>query len=227
MSKYLYIFDMDETLVDGDCSMLWNQYLVDEGYVDIPNFLDIDKELMARYARGEMDMEEYLDFVMQPLSDIPTESVDTMLYDFVERYVSPRVYEEAKTLIHSLKNTSNDMLIISATASFIVSKVAKSLGIAQSLGIDMVVDNNRYTSKVDGVPSYREGKITRLEMWLQQKSDEYEGLHFFTDSINDLPLCNYADRVYLVNPCEKLKQAAQGKNWQTYAWSKTALSCAK
>jgi len=172
-------------------------------------------------------MEEYLDFVMQPLSEIPTESVDTMVNDFVSRYVSPRVYEEAKSLIHSLKNASNDMLIISATTSFIVSKVAHSLGITQSLGIDMVIDNNRYTSKVSGIPSYREGKITRLEMWLKQESNDYDGLHFFTDSINDLPLCNYADRVYLVNPCDKLKQASQGKDWQIHSWSKTAQSCMK
>jgi HAD superfamily hydrolase (TIGR01490 family) len=216
---------MDETLVDGDCSMLWNQYLVAEGYVDIPNFLDVDKALMAQYAQGELDMEEYLDFIMQPLAKFPTETIDTMVDDFVLRYVTPRVFDEAKSLITSITRESHDILIISATTSFIVNKVALSLGITQSLGIDMVIDNNVYTSKVSGTPSYREGKIIRLEIWLKQNTNKYDNLHFFTDSINDLPLCHYADNAYLINPCEKLKRVAQEEKWSIYSWSKTELTC--
>ncbi|MGX9418192.1 HAD family hydrolase [Vibrio sp. WJH972] len=219
MSKDLYIFDMDETLVDGDCSMLWNQFLVDGGYVDIPDFLETDKALMAQYARGELDMEEYLDFIMQPLFNLSIESVDNMVNEFVAKSVTPKIFTQAQTLIASLKETPNDMLIISATTSFIVNKVATSLGITESIGIDMVTDANRYTSKISGVPSYREGKITRLKMWLEQTSNKYDAVHFFTDSINDLPLCQYADHAYLINPCEKLRVAAKGKNWPIYAWS--------
>lgn len=221
MSNDLYIFDMDETLVDGDCSMLWNQYLVDNGYVDIPNFIEVDKVLMARYAKGELDMEEYLDYVMQPLLTIPTTLVEDMVTDFVEKYVSPKVFQEARNLINSLLKAGIDMLVISATASFIVEKVAKSLGITESLGIDMVVKDSCFTSKVAGVPSYREGKIVRLDSWLSEQTKQYSRMHFYTDSINDLPLCMHADAVYLINPCDKLRAVAK-EEWQIYTWYKTA-----
>lgn len=218
MPQPLYVFDMDDTLVNGDCSMLWNQYLVDKGIVTIPDFLETDKKLMGLYSIGEMDMEEYLDFVMQPLFDIPQQKVDSMVDEFVTEYVNPKVFTEARSLIDELSVKSQPMLIISATVSFIVKKVALSLGITEAIGIDMQVKNDRYTSKIEGIPSYREGKIRRLKDWVGGTSDKYNPVHFYTDSINDLPLCEYSDYAYLINPCPQLKEAASNKPWEIYHW---------
>ncbi len=220
MLQPLYVFDMDETLIDGDCSMLWNQYLVDKGVVSDPDFLETDKKLMALYSIGKMDMEEYLEFVMQPLFSIPKQEVDKMVDDFVQEYVLPRLFPEAKELINSLTDKALPMLIISATASFIVEKVGRSIGITDAIGIDMSVKNGCYTSIIEGTPSYREGKIRRLKDWVEQGSNDYNPIHFYTDSINDLPLCEYSDYAYLINPCAQLEEAAKGKNWEIYNWGR-------
>lgn len=218
MSQPLYVFDMDDTLIDGDCSMLWNQYLVEKGIVAIPDFLETDKKLMGLYSIGKMDMEEYLDFVMQPLFRIPQQEVDEMVDDFVTTCVRPRVFNEALALIDDLREQAHPMLIISATVSFIVKKVAHSLGISEAIGIDMQVKNGCYTSVIEGVPSYREGKIRRLKDWVGATSDHYNPVHFYTDSINDLPLCEYSDYAYLINPCPQLKEVASDKPWEIYHW---------
>ena len=102
------------------------------------------------------------------------------------------------------------MLMISASVTFLVAAVGKQIGITHALGIDLQVENNCYTSCIQGIPSYREGKVTRLEQWLASKADQYTDIHFYTDSINDLPLCEFADHAYLVNPCPQL--AEHGKN---------------
>jgi len=220
MLQPLYVFDMDDTLINGDCSVLWNQYLVEKGIATDPNFLETDRKLMALYAIGQMDMEEYLDFVMRPLLHIPKHEVDNMVDDFVIRYVKQRLFSEAKHLIDSLTEQNQPMLIISATASFIVSKVARSIGITEAIGIDMIVKDGCYTSQIEGIPSYREGKIQRLKNWVEKGGDEYNPIHFYTDSINDLPLCEYSDFAYLINPCPQLKDASKNKDWEIYHWGK-------
>ncbi|MCE0496178.1 HAD family hydrolase [Vibrio salinus] len=220
MPQPLYVFDMDDTLIDGDCSMLWNQYLVNKGIVTSPDFLETDKRLMDLYSIGKMDMEEYLEFFMQPLINIPQQEVNRMVDEFVSDYVKPRVFNEALSLINDLKAQSHTMLIISATVSFIVRKVAVSLGVSEAIGIDMVIQNDRYTSKIEGVPSYREGKIKRLKDWIGQEENKYTSVHFYTDSINDLPLCEYSDYTYLINPCTQLKKEANSRPWQIYHWGK-------
>jgi len=219
MKQPLYVFDMDETLVNGDCAMLWNAFMVEKEIVSDPDFIATDKTMMALYARGQMDMEEYLSYTLKPLTTIPCDDIDRLVDEFVIAKVLPLVFPDALRLIKTLKSKQLPLLIISATVSFIVQKVAKHLGIDQAIGIDLLLNNGCYSNVVEGVPSYREGKITRLKTWIDESSIDFSEITFYTDSINDLPLCEYADHVYLINPCEQLLNKAQEhKDWTIYHW---------
>ncbi|MBU2897436.1 haloacid dehalogenase-like hydrolase [Vibrio hepatarius] len=100
----------------------------------------------------------------------------------------------------------------------LVCLIAEQIGITNALGIDLRIKDGCYTSTIQGVPSYREGKVIRLKEWLQSQPDKYSVIHFYTDSINDLPLCEFADKVYLVNPCPQLLEQAQHHNWTKLNW---------
>ena len=66
------------------------------------------------------------------------------------------------------------------------------------------------------MPSYREGKITRLNQWLEirkQKLDDFEKVYFYSDSRNDLPLLSLVNTPVAVNPDEFLRAHAQENNW--------------
>ncbi|WPC76837.1 HAD family hydrolase [Vibrio porteresiae] len=219
MSQPLYIFDMDDTLIDGDTSMLWNEFLFAKGLIADPDFLRRDKELMGLYAIGKMDMEQYLQFAMTPILELSTQEVDRLVDEYVETDIMRRVFPQAHTLIDELTHNQIPMLIISATVSFIVKAVAKRLGIEHALGIDMKVEHGRYTAKIEGIPSYREGKVLRLQNWLKEHSASVSATHFYTDSINDLPLCQQSDYAYLINPDPLLAEYAHTPNWHVLSWS--------
>lgn len=219
MSQPLYVFDMDDTLVNGDCAMLWNAFMVEKGIVTDPEFLQKDREMMALYAKGQMDMEDYLAYTLQPITHIPANEIDKLVDEFVTNKILPRVFPEALVLINSLKAKKTALLIISATVTFIVKKVAQRIGIDQSIGIDLKMNQHFYSTEVSGIASYREGKIQRLKNWISQNDISFNDIHFYTDSINDLPLCLYADYTYLINPCEQLQNEAKGhSDWITYHW---------
>ncbi|WP_261883330.1 HAD family hydrolase [Vibrio pelagius] len=218
MSKPLYVFDMDETLVNGDAAMMWNEFLVEKGIASDASFVEEDQRLMGLYTQGKLDMEDYLTFAMQPLADMTTQQVNALVEECVDTKVLPNLFKQTLPLIEQLKRDEIDMLIISASVTFLVEVVGQKLGISEALGIDLVEKQGRYTSKIEGVPSYREGKVTRLEQWIAAQPTTYSEIHFYTDSINDLPLCEYADYVYLVNPCPRLKALADRPNWQTLNW---------
>lgn len=220
MSKPLYVFDLDETLIDADSCKLWNAFLVEKSIVVDDTFLIEDKRLLSLYAQGKMDMEEYLSFSMAPLSNLPVQEVHELAQQCVEQCVVPTQFVQAKKLIAQLAEQQVDMLVISATVSFIVKKVAKQLGIKQAIGIDLIEENGCFTHQVDGVASYREGKVLRLQQWLQAQDKDYSEIHFYSDSINDLALCEYADYTYLVNPCSQLKAHSHRENWQLLSWQR-------
>lgn len=173
---------------------------------------------MALYAEGKMDMADYLEFCMAPLADMPVAYVHTLVEECVEHHILPKQFEQSKTLIAQLDRNDIDMVIISASVTFLVEAVGRRLGIPVALGIDLVEKHGSYSAEIAGVPSYREGKVIRLKAWLDAQPESYSEVHFYTDSINDLPLCEYADYAYLVNPCPQLKARADNANWTVLSW---------
>lgn len=219
MEKSLHIFDMDETLVNGDCASLWSAFLVEQGIVTDPDYLATDKVLMMKYAKGELDMEEYILYTLAPITTIPQHEIDNLVDEFVSTKILPLVFPEAITLVNALNAKGIPCLVISATVTFIVKKVAKAIAIEDALGIDLVIENGCYLNQVTGIATYREGKILRLEQWLAEQKISFETIHFYSDSINDLPLCEYADYAYLVNPCERLSaEAKKHPEWTIFNW---------
>ncbi len=186
MSKPLYVFDLDETLINADCAMIWNEFMVEKGIATAPNFIEEDKRLMGLYAEGKMDMEDYLTFSIKPLENMPIEQVNALVEECVENHILTKQFPQAKTLIEQLSGDEIDMVIISASVTFLVEAVGQRIGIPNALGIDLVEADNRYSAEIDGIPSYREGKVTRLKQWLETQPDNYSEIHFYTDSVKRL-----------------------------------------
>ena len=214
----LYIFDMDETLVDGDTSSLWIEYLISKGLCG-QEVKTQEQALMVDYALGDLDLQAYMDLVVSPISHIPSSQVDSLVDDFVSQCVMPKVFPQAKDLIDALLAAGVEIIVISASATFIVQSVVKRLGITHAIGVNTLVKDGFYTSKIVGVPSYREGKIACLKHWIQSHHADFDETHFYTDSINDLPLCEFADFAYLINPRGQLAAvAATHPEWTTFNW---------
>lgn len=218
----LTIFDLDETLVSGDTSVKWRRFLQDKGIIKDPDYSKKDDAMMREYAEGTLNLAQYIEFSMSPIADLKKAEVNKLVKQCVEERVLSSIYKEAKATIKTLLEKSpEDILIISATVAFIVKEVASHLGIKNSLGVNLEEDANFYKPIISGIPSFREHKVTRLKQWLdeQGKSDYYDKLTFYTDSINDLPLCEYSDEVYTVNPCKQLRPIAEQRGWQILNWS--------
>lgn len=220
--KTLTVFDLDETLVSGDSSVEWRRFLQDRGIITDPDYTKKDNEMMRQYAAGTLDIYDSLVFSMSPIRGIPTAEVDALVRECVNERVLHRAFPEGQAIIQSLiAENPDDVLLISATVSFIVKPIATFFGLKHALGVDLDTTNGDYSSTVVGTPSFQNGKVIRLKQWLaeQDKADNhYDRVVFYTDSINDLPLCEFADEVFTVNPCPKLKPIAEARGWTVLNW---------
>lgn len=218
MSEKLFVFDLDETLVACDSCVEWHKFLVERGIITDPGFLAEDQRLMNLYAEGVLDMAEYIRHSMAPLAEITCAEIDLLVEECARSRILPNAYPEAKKLLAGLRQNKRDVIIISATHSFIVCQVAKLLGVNTAMGIDLAVKNGAYSDEVTGIPTFRAGKVKRLNVWLQEHGGKYGAIEFYTDSINDLPLCEHADFVNIINPCKKLEVIARARFWNIYNW---------
>jgi HAD superfamily hydrolase (TIGR01490 family) len=218
MSNALTIFDLDNTLIKGDSSTVWSRFLVREGWISDPDYLAREAMLMADYDRGEMNIADYVALIQAPLIGVPQAEVDGLVARCVREEILPRVYPQAWEVIRTLRARGEQMLVISASVSLLVQAVSEELGIDQALGIDVEMADGGYTGVIAGTPSYQHGKVVRLAQWRQAYPQLVGEVTFYTDSINDLPLCLHADRVRLVNPCPQLAAANEEHRWPVLSW---------
>lgn len=214
----LAIFDLDETLIDGDCASLWAHEMAKIGWVDGESFLRKDAELMAEYAFGRLAMEDYMAFSLAPLVGRTAAEIEHVVEPFVEEVIEPLIYSDAMRCIAEHRKAGDRILVISASAEFLVSAIAARLGIEDVLAIQLEEQHGFYSGKTRGVLSYREGKATRLWAWAAEHAESVQDAHFYSDSINDLPLLEQVTHAHVVNPDPLLLEQAQARGWPVLAW---------
>ncbi len=214
----LAIFDLDDTLIDGDCASLWSGHMAELGWVDGESFVHKDHELMALYAEGKLAMEDYMAFSLSPLVGRTADEVEFVVGPFVEDIIEPLIHSDAMRCLAQHRANGDRILIISASAHFLVSAIAERLGVEEVLAIDLEEQHGCFSGRTRGVLTYRDGKVTRLNAWLEEQSESLEGSHFYSDSRNDLPLLTLVANPKAVNPDPTLRAHAEQAGWPILDW---------
>lgn len=214
----LAIFDLDETLIHGDCASLWSEHMVRLGWVDGESFLRRDREMMEAYNKGEMAMEDYMAFSLEPVAGRTLEELAHLVEQWVEDVIEPIIFGDACHCIAEHRKQGDRVLIISASGTHLVGPIAARLGVDEYLAIELEAINGVYTGNTHGVLTYREGKVTRLLEWLDQEQENLEDASFYSDSRNDLPLLLKVDHPKAVNPDPVLRAHAEQHGWPILAW---------
>ena len=156
----------------------------------------------------------FLAFQLAPLALHAFDELIKWREDYLSSKIEPIMLPAARSLIEQHKQQGDTLLIITATNDFITAPIAEKLGITNLIATKAEFIEGRYTGKVVGTPSYRQGKVTRLEKWLADNQQSLTDSYFYSDSHNDLPLLNLVDHPIAVDPDPQLHQFAEQANWK-------------
>lgn len=213
-SVALVIFDLDETLISSDSDHEWGQFVVEKGLADRQLHQQMNDKFYNQYKQGELDIKAYLDFACSVLAKFSLEELYAYRKEFMETVIEPLILPRARQLVTEHKEAGDFLLVITSTIEFITAPIVQSLGIDTLIAPDPEIRNNRYTGNIVGIPSFAEGKVTRLKQWLEGVDLDLGGSFFYTDSHNDLPLLRLVDHPVAVDPDEKLRAEAEKKQWK-------------
>lgn len=209
----LAIFDLDNTLIAGDSDYLWGQYLVDQGIVNRDEYEAANARFYEDYKQGQLDIREFLNFALQPLAQHDPEQLCTWRADFVREKIEPILLPAARRLIEEHRSIGDTLMIITATNRFVTEPIARLYGIEHLIATTPEFKEGRYTGYYEGTPCFQEGKVTRLDEWLNQHECSLEGSWFYSDSHNDLPLLGRVRHPVAVDPDDILRQHASQEGW--------------
>jgi HAD superfamily hydrolase (TIGR01490 family) len=213
----LALFDLDNTLLSGDSDFEWSQFLIERGVLDKELFEAKNLEFYESYKAGTLDIHAFLDFQLKPLSRHKRKELDQWHEDFMRIKVRPMMSAAGKQLVASHLAAGDVCVIITATNSFVTGPIAQEYGVKFLIATEPEQNNGEFTGRVAGVPSFREGKITRLEAWMKQHNWSWESFAettFYSDSLNDLPLLSLVKNPVAVDPDDTLSAHAQMHGWR-------------
>ncbi len=209
----LAIFDLDNTLLQGDSDHLWGQFLAEQGIVDGDWYEQENDRFYREYQEGRLDIFEFLRFSLKPLSQHPPAQLQQWHQTFMHEKIDPILLPAARALVERHREAGDILLIITATNAFVTAPIAAAFGIEHLIATDPEMIDGRYTGNVAGTPCFQEGKVIRLNQWLEQHQQNLAGSSFYSDSHNDLPLLKRVDHPVAVDPDAILAQHARARDW--------------
>jgi HAD superfamily hydrolase (TIGR01490 family) len=209
----LAIFDLDNTLLGGDSDHAWGEFLCEKGIVDSDEYRRANDYFYEQYKNGGLDIYEFLDFALRPLTKLDTTQLNTLHQQFMAEKIEPIILPKALELLKNHKARGDYLLIITATNHFVTGPIAKRLGVDAIIATDPEVIDGQYTGKVAGTPCFQAGKVTRLHEWLSTSPHSLDNSYFYSDSHNDLPLLELVTNPIAVNPDEILEAHANEHLW--------------
>ena len=208
----LTIFDLDNTLLAGDSDRAWGQYIVDKKVVS-EDFLSESERFYNNYYDGDLDIHRFLDFCLQPLMQNNWNDLLELRKGFIKDKIKPMMLDKAIEKV-ALCKSKGPVIIATATNSFVTRPIADLFGIDNLIATEFVIKDNKFTGEVDGVPCFREGKVQKVESWINKNNYSLADATFYSDSFNDLPLLEKVKTAIVVDGDDKLIEMAKHNEWQ-------------
>lgn len=209
----LAIFDLDNTLLDGDSDYLWGRFLVERNIVDRAVYEAENDRYYRAYQSGTLDIHDYLRFALKPLAQNDPRQLRAWRAQFIDEKIRPIVLSQGRELVESHRRQGDILLIITATNRFLTEPIAALFGIDNLLATDPAMAGERYTGDIAGIPAFREGKILALEAWLKHTGHDLADSWFYSDSHNDIPLLERVTHPIAVDPDPPLRLHALEHVW--------------
>ena len=210
----LALFDLDNTLLAGDSDFEWAQFLIDRGVLDREVYEARNQTFFDQYKAGTLDIREFLDFQLKPLSRHTRRELDAWHAQFMTERIAPMMRDSARALVE--RHRGEVRVVITATNSFVTAPIARAFGIEHLIATEPAVRDGEFTGGVAGTPCFQQGKVERLEAWLTARGESLKSViksTFYSDSHNDLPLLRRVSHPVAVDPDASLRAHAEAQGW--------------
>jgi len=207
------IFDLDDTLLCGDCEAGWINFLVYKGLLDDKEYSLKINQFDLDYRKGDLNFDEYSTFIQEPLKNLDTTKVGNLVDEFIKKNIDDLTDDITDDLLKEAKS-ADKVLIASGSHDFLVKGFAEYFAIESSIGTPVEIKNNIFTGSLSGEPTFSDGKVKAVKKWCFNNDLKVEDSIFYSDSINDLPMFESCGQAIVVNPDEKLRKIALDRDYK-------------
>ena len=208
----LLIFDLDNTLLAGDSDRNWGIFLAEQKVVE-SSYLDESEKFYNNYYDGSLDIDGFLSFCLKPLIENDMEYLLKLRQQFIEDKIKPIVTQPGKEIINHAIQNGKTVVIATATNDFVTRPIADLFNVQTLIATEFEIKNQQFTGKVIDEPCFREGKLNKVQKWVDDNNFDLSKASFYSDSFNDLPLLEKVKTPVIVDGDDKLVEIGKNRDW--------------
>ena len=208
----LLIFDLDNTLLAGDSDRNWGIFLAEQKVVK-SSYLDESEKFYNNYYDGSLDIDGFLSFCLKPLIENDMEYLLKLRQQFIEDKIKPIITQPGKEIINHAIENGKTVVIATATNDFVTRPIADLFNVQTLIATEFEIKNQQFTGKVIDAPCFREGKLNKVQKWVDDNNFDLSKASFYSDSFNDLPLLEKVKTPVIVDGDDKLVEIGKNRDW--------------
>ena len=214
----LCLFDLDHTLLPLDSDHEFGEFLIRIGLADPVQYRRSNDQFYQQYLEGSLVLADYIRFSTSVWRRLDAGAQKDLQRRFMAEVVTPAIHPQALQLVRDHEAKGDLVAIVTATNEFVTRPIADAFQVPELLAVRLKRDaQGDVTGEIDGVPTFREGKVTRVEQWLTERGQslaDFERVSFYSDSPNDLPLLDLSSDPVATNPSPALEAVARERGWR-------------
>ena len=215
--KKVALFDLDYTLIPMDSDYQWGEFTLALGWCDGEDFKRRNAQYYEDYKAGTLDIHDYVRFATRAMRTQGAEKSAQAHARYMQTIIGTAIQPKALALVQAHQAAGDEVVIVTATNEFVTRPIATAFGVKELIAIELARDaQGEFTGEIAGTPSFREGKVARVQAWLAARQLDWLSVEtvFYSDSINDLPLLEKVTHPVATNPDAALRAIAKERQWR-------------
>lgn len=205
MSRVVAIFDVDQTLVQGNTERFFFRYLVRQGLISVTQTLSFLGQLACR-PHGRFQDKSYL-------AGLEVDEVARLAGRCYQKDIAPRVSPDglACLLQHQIKGHA--VALLSGSLTVLLMPLKEELGADWLIATELEQMNGRFTGEIAGLHPRGLNKLWLLQELSHTHNFDLSQSYAYGDHIQDVHMFRSIGNPVAVNPSWRLRLQARKHRW--------------
>jgi HAD superfamily hydrolase (TIGR01490 family) len=215
--NYIAFFDLDHTILNTSSGKLISLAALRQGIISRSKFLE-GVLFAIGHKLGLVEGNTVMPRMTNWLKDHSVQHIDEFARHIFNDMIKNTIRKEAVLEIEHHRKNNAQLVLLSASLSFICKPVIDFLGLDDLICTDLQVLNNRFSGQPLGDICFGQEKLTRALAFAKKGHSELRNAYFYSDSFSDLPMLQAVGHPVCVTPDRKLEAAARKRGWLICNW---------
>jgi HAD superfamily hydrolase (TIGR01490 family) len=205
MSRVIAIFDVDQTLVQGNTERFFFRYLVRQRLISVSQALSFLGQLACR-PRGRFQDKRYL-------AGLEVEEVVRLAGRCYQEDIAPRVSPEGLACILEHQIQDHAIALLSGSLSVLLTPLKEELGADWLIATELERLNGKFTGEIAGLHPRGRNKLFLLQDLSYSHGFDLSRSFAYGDHIQDVHVFRSIGHPVAVNPSWRLRLQARKHRW--------------